>query len=272
MATTKMNIIQKLNEASKKIGPITKDGENKFQRYTFQSEAAVKSAVEAAIREVGIRIIPNYEIVQQYDRESAKGGNNHFVDVKGTFTITDGEDSIQGTMFGSGQDTAEKAMVKAETTTQKYFYKQLFNITDRDEDPDTTNSAINAGKPKQNYGNNRRQPANNSQSRSSQQRSHSNATNAGKLKTIGLLLANIAKLKNTTVEKLTPIYQQSLKVNFEHLTDKQSDEVIMILTKQQKKIKAEQKPAPDIDELSKVLDEASAQSLKNAEAETAGTK
>lgn len=266
MTATKMNIIQKLNEASKKIGPITKDGENKFQRYTFQSEAAVKSAVEAAIREVGIRIIPEYEIVQQYDRESAKGGNNHFVDVKGTFTITDGEDSIQGTMFGSGQDTAEKAMVKAETTTQKYFYKQLFNITDRDEDPDTTNSAINAGKPKHDYGSNRKTTGNNKRSYNNQSTGNVN-TNAGKLKTIGLLLANIAKLKKTSVENITTVYQKAMKgINFEHLNDKQAEEVIMLLTKQQKKIGAEQQA--NADPLAKALDDASAKNIQDAE--TAG--
>lgn len=171
-----------------------------------------------------------------------------------------------------------QAFGSAETYARRYTLSAVFGVTS-DVDDDGNEAAKHPGKQQtakrpvhQSKAALVSKPVNNSQSRSSQQRSHSNATNAGKLKTIGLLLANIAKLKNTTVEKLTPIYQQSLKVNFEHLTDKQSDEVIMILTKQQKKIKAEQKPAPDIDELSKALDEASAQNLKNAEAETAGAK
>ncbi|MFC6180319.1 ERF family protein [Lactiplantibacillus daowaiensis] len=138
--TEKLNLVQKLNEASKMIGPIGKDGDNKYQHYAFQSETAVKYAVEKAIREVGIRIIPKYEVINQYDHQSNKGGNNHFVDVMGTFTITDGDAEIVGTMPGSGQDTGEKAMVKACTTAQKYFYKQIFNITDKDEDPDADDS------------------------------------------------------------------------------------------------------------------------------------
>lgn len=140
-----LNLIQKLNEASKHIGPIGKDGNNSFQKYRFQSETAIKYAVESAIREVGIRIIPQYEVINQYDKASKRGGENHFVDVMGTFTITDGENTVVGTMPGSGQDSGEKAMAKACTSAQKYFYKQLFNITDKDEDPDADDSHPGGG-------------------------------------------------------------------------------------------------------------------------------
>lgn len=47
-------------------------------------------------------------------------------------------------MPGSGMDTGEKAVAKACTSAQKYFYKQLFNISDHEEDPDATNSDIGA--------------------------------------------------------------------------------------------------------------------------------
>lgn len=136
----KLNLMQKLNEAAKSIGAVHKDGKNSFQNYEFQSEGAIKAAVEHAIQGVGIRIIPNYEIINQYDKASKKGGSNHFVDVMGTFLITDGSESQTGSMPGSGQDNGEKAIAKACTSAQKYFYKQLFNITDQEEDPDTTNS------------------------------------------------------------------------------------------------------------------------------------
>jgi len=141
----KLNLIQKLNEASKNIGPIDKDGNNSYQKYKFQSETAIKYAVEGAIRDVGIRIIPSYEVINQYDKEGRKGGSNHYVDVMGTFLITDGVEIQQGSMPGSGQDSGEKAMAKACTSAQKYFYKQLFNITDKDEDPDADDSHPGGG-------------------------------------------------------------------------------------------------------------------------------
>lgn len=153
---SELNLIQKLNEASKHIGPISKDGSNSYQNYSFQSETAIKYAVEGAIRDAGIRIIPSYEVINQYDKEGRKGGSNHYVDVMGTFLITDGIEKQEGTMPGSGQDSGEKAMAKACTSAQKYFYKQLFNITDKDEDPDGDDSKSSTGAPtrrKQSRGN-----------------------------------------------------------------------------------------------------------------------
>ncbi|WP_420328020.1 ERF family protein [Lactiplantibacillus plantarum] len=141
----KLNLMQKLNEAAKSIGAVHKDGKNSFQNYDFQSEGAIKAAVEQAIQGVGIRIIPNYQVINQYDKESKRGGSNHFVDVMGTFLITDGAETETGSMPGSGQDSGEKAMAKACTSAQKYFYKQLFNITDKEEDPDTTDSNATVG-------------------------------------------------------------------------------------------------------------------------------
>jgi hypothetical protein len=147
MMNEKLNLMQKLNEAAKSIGAVHKDGKNSFQNYEFQSEGSIKAAVEHAIQGVGIRIIPNYQVINQYDKESKRGGSNHFVDVMGTFLITDGAEIETGSMPGSGQDSGEKAMAKACTSAQKYFYKQLFNITDKEEDPDTTDSSATVGEP-----------------------------------------------------------------------------------------------------------------------------
>lgn len=133
---TGLNIVQRIDMASKLIKPVGKDGTNNFAHYSFQSEAAIKAAVKPALEAAGLSIIPKYEIVQQYDRKSNKGGTNHFVDVLGTFQITDGHSSLYGSMPGSGQDTGEKATVKAATVAQKYFLKQLFNISDQETDPD----------------------------------------------------------------------------------------------------------------------------------------
>lgn len=48
-------------------------------------------------------------------------------------------------MPGAGSDTGEKAVQKACTSAQKYFYKQLFNITDKDEDLDAQDSNPDGG-------------------------------------------------------------------------------------------------------------------------------
>lgn len=141
-----LSLAEKLNKAITDIGPVQKDGSNSFQNYRFQSEAAIKAAVKKAISANGFDIIPSYEILGQRDVQGRKGTLNHIVDVMGTFTITDGrkDQEMVGQMPGTGMDTGEKATAKACTSAQKYFYKQLFNISDQEEDPDATDSNIGA--------------------------------------------------------------------------------------------------------------------------------
>lgn len=144
--TKELSLADKLNNAIKGIGPVAKDGSNNYQNYRFQSEAAIKAAVKKEMSINGFNIIPHYEVLNQRDVKGRKG-INHIVDVMGTFVITDGrkDQELVGTMPGSGMDTGEKAMAKACTSAQKYFFKQLFNISDQEEDPDATDSNIGAG-------------------------------------------------------------------------------------------------------------------------------
>lgn len=135
----------KISNANKNIGAIAKDRNNVYQKYAFQSEAAIKAAVQRVIWENQFAIIPKFEILKREQQKTQKGGINNFVYVQGTFTITDGVETIVGTMPGAGSDTGEKAVQKACTSAQKYFYKQLFNITDKDEDPDAQDSSSSGG-------------------------------------------------------------------------------------------------------------------------------
>ena len=115
-----LSLVDRILIAQQAVGVIKKDGQNSFQHYSFQSEGAIKDAVKPALIKAGLVIKFSYEIVNQYDRTTGKGGNNHFVDLMGTFTVTDGHDEMTFTIPGSGQDTGEKAMVKASTSAQKY--------------------------------------------------------------------------------------------------------------------------------------------------------
>lgn len=138
-------LAKKIAKANKDIGAIAKDGNNDFQRYSFQSEAAIKAAVQRVISDNKFAIVPSFEIVDREQQTTQKGGINNFVYVLGTFTITDGIETLIGSMPGAGSDTGEKAVQKACTSAQKYFYKQLFNITDKDEDPDAQDSNPGGG-------------------------------------------------------------------------------------------------------------------------------
>lgn len=138
-------LAEKIAKANKDIGAIAKDGNNRYQNYGFQSESAIKAAVQRVISENYFSIIPNFKIIDREQQTTSKGNANNFVYVQGTFTITDGVETLVGSMPGTGSDTGEKAVQKACTSAQKYFYKQLFNITDKDEDPDAQDSNPGGG-------------------------------------------------------------------------------------------------------------------------------
>ena len=87
-----LSLVDRILIAQQAVGVIKKDGQNSFQHYSFQSEGAIKDAVKPALIKAGLVIKFSYEIVNQYDRTTGKGGNNHFVDLMGTFTVTDGHD------------------------------------------------------------------------------------------------------------------------------------------------------------------------------------
>ena len=163
----KLSLVAKLVATSKLIGPIAKDGSNSYRGYQFQSEAQIKAAVKAALEATGLSIIPQFKITSQRDVSSSRGRVNHIVDVLGHFIITDGHERLEGYMPGSGMDTGEKATSKACTSAQKYFYKQLFNISDQEADPDETNSNPNGSQgqpgqyPKNNYTNRQNRNPNN---------------------------------------------------------------------------------------------------------------
>ena len=145
-----VSLAEKIAKANKDIGAIAKDGNNNYQRYSFQSEAAIKAAVQRVISDNKFSIIPNFKVIDKEQQKTQKGGINNFVYVQGTFTITDGVETLIGAMPGAGSDTGEKAVQKACTSAQKYFYKQLFNSTDKDEDPDTQDSNPDGGYVKSN--------------------------------------------------------------------------------------------------------------------------
>ena len=209
------NLIQKLVDASKLIKAIQKDGQNKYQSYSFQSESAIKAAVKSAIETVGITIVPTYEITNRESWTNNKGTVNHVIEVMGQFTITDGNDQIVGQMPGTGMDTGDKAVQKASTSAQKYFYKQLFNITDKDEDPDGANSNIGqqASQPKQ--------PKPKSENLAKVESMFSNLSkllDAGQAKQIGQSAAESAgaeKLGKANEEQLEKIYIEMQRVFME---------------------------------------------------------
>lgn len=139
--TTKANthksksLVAKIAEVVAEVAPVTKDGKNTQQHYDYVTEAKVKASLRNLLSARGIAIIPEYQIVDRWDTKTSRGKLLNYVAVQGTFVITDGKETIKGTMPGIGMDIGDKAVYKAETGAQKNFLMQLTMLT-TDNDPE----------------------------------------------------------------------------------------------------------------------------------------
>ena len=93
-------------------------------------------------------------------------------------------------------------------------------------------------------------------------------TNPSKLKSIAVLLQNIADMKNSTVEEMTLTYEKAAHgANFEHLTSSQAETIISMLTNQANKLRAEaaKQSSVDTDDINKRLGEMSDTNVRGAD-------
>lgn len=170
-----------------------------------------------------------------------------------------------------------QAFGSAETYARRYTLSAVFGITsDADDDgqqaanyPQQQNN--NRGRQNNQRSSQGRQNQRQNNQRPSQQQQGPVNTNPGKLQTMAVLIQSIAKIKNSTVEALTPVYKKAAHVNdLEHLTEEQADGVIKMLTDQANKVKAEaaKQSNVDTDDLNKQLGEMSDANVRGTEQPT----
>lgn len=144
--TQDLTLAKKIAQASGDMGAIAKDGKNQKQNFGFISEAAIKAAVRKVTSKYGFAIIPTQiKEITRYERKTQRGGVLYFYDVLQVFKVTDGKESFECEMLGTGSDTGDKAFNKAVTIALKNFEKQLFNISDQTDDPDSETAPETTG-------------------------------------------------------------------------------------------------------------------------------
>lgn len=127
-----------INKVMKEIGAIGKTSKNQQQGFMFRGIDAVYNAINPALINNGIFIVP--EILEQTREErQTKSGNNLIYSVckiKYTFYAADGS-SIEAVVIGEGMDSGDKATNKAMSIAFKYACFQVFCIpTEEMVDPD----------------------------------------------------------------------------------------------------------------------------------------
>jgi hypothetical protein len=133
-----VNIYEAINNAMNEIGAIGKTSKNAQQGFMFRGIDAVMNAIQPALINNKIFIVPEVLEQTREERTTAKGGLLIYsiCKIKYTFYAEDGS-SISATVIGEGMDSGDKATNKALSIGFKYACFQVFCIpTEEMKDPD----------------------------------------------------------------------------------------------------------------------------------------
>ncbi len=135
------------------VGYVQKDATNDFQRYRYASAEAVLKKVNASLSSQGVCCESTADMVSHEVIQGAKKATFHAI-VKLSLTFRKGSDSVKVEGLGSGSDTGDKAVMKANTAALKYCLANAFLISwgdDPEADVETDQNAASgngASKPK----------------------------------------------------------------------------------------------------------------------------
>ena len=117
-------IFKKLALVMDKCRYIAKSGINEFHGYTYVTSADLLEMVNTALCELQIATTVDIELLDLREVSTAKGNIDKLATIKAHVTLHDCEsnESVVLTGIGSGQDSSDKAVMKAETAAIKYAY------------------------------------------------------------------------------------------------------------------------------------------------------
>lgn len=124
--------------AMKDIGAISKDSKNAQQGFMYRGIDAVMNALQPALVQHGIFVVPEMLEQKREERVTGEGGNLIYsvIKMKYTFIAADGS-RVCATVIGEGMDSGDKASNKAMSVAFKYACFQVFCIpTEEMKDPD----------------------------------------------------------------------------------------------------------------------------------------
>lgn len=138
---TNTALYEKLSLAMKSCSYIEKTGENTFHGYSYVTSSDVLERVNDALTSVGLITAVTPTLLDLREVQTAKGNIDKHATVSVTISIIDVEtgESVQISGIGSGQDSGDKAIMKAETAAIKYAYMLSFCIATGD-DPEADNT------------------------------------------------------------------------------------------------------------------------------------
>ena len=145
-----MNIAAKLVKVMQECSFVPKNGTNAYHNYKYATAEDILSAVNKSLAKYGIACIVIPTLESNIDVVNQKGNIEHLATVSVHIQLIDSESGESVDMFGmgSGQDAADKAVMKAQTAAIKYaFMLSLCIATGDDPEADIGMDERNYGEP-----------------------------------------------------------------------------------------------------------------------------
>lgn len=135
--TERVKLIQKLKNIYIAIDHIEKMGDNDKFKYKYVRAADVARAVRNAFVEQNIYAQPDFKVLRTYEFVTSSGTKMNGVDVECKLELhdIDSQEIITINGLGSGSDTTDKAVYKAQTGAIKYALRNAFLVPD-ESDPE----------------------------------------------------------------------------------------------------------------------------------------
>ncbi|MBR3748166.1 MAG: ERF family protein [Selenomonadaceae bacterium] len=129
------SISKKFVEVMRDCSHVAKNGSNEFHKYKYATAADVLEKVNASLTKHGLASVVTPNILNTQQIATAKGNVENLVTVEVVVTLIDPDSgetlTIKG--LGSGQDSNDKAVAKAQTMAIKYAYLNSLAIATSDD-------------------------------------------------------------------------------------------------------------------------------------------
>ena len=128
-------ITSKLVNVMEEVSHVQKNGTNEFHKYQYATAADVLEKVNEALCKNKICSVAKASLISLEHVTNAKGNQEHLATVQMNIRLIDSESGeyIDIAGLGNGQDSGDKAVMKAETASIKYAYMMAFNISTEDD-------------------------------------------------------------------------------------------------------------------------------------------
>jgi len=154
-------IAKKFVEVMRDCSHVSKNGTNDFHKYKYATAADVLEKVNASLTKHGIASVVTPNLLNMQQVTTAKGNVEQLATVEVVITLIDAESGESLTLkgLGSGQDSSDKSVAKAQTMAIKYAYLNSLAIaTNDDPEADSKTDEVTQPKPAQSKTNSANNP------------------------------------------------------------------------------------------------------------------